>query len=144
MRLLLNKPNLRMTTISVGNKLKKERTFLVINCPLAGILDGVLSSNDVHTINLKCFVQFRDCTQELVYQPEARESYLHGYNTLDWTNYVLQMFPFHICYFHRQRYMANPRAWPSKDFRAVKCLSGQAYHVKGFKDLTLVTCTITV
>jgi hypothetical protein len=43
--------NARVATIAVGYELHEERT-VAFSCPLAGILDGMPRSDDVHTIDL--------------------------------------------------------------------------------------------
>ena len=43
---------LRVSAVAVGHKFHKERTFLVIDRPFAGILDGLKGCNDIHSVNL--------------------------------------------------------------------------------------------
>lgn len=45
------KIGVRVTTISVGNKLEEDWA-IAINSPLAGVLDGLMGRDDVHSVHL--------------------------------------------------------------------------------------------
>jgi hypothetical protein len=44
--------DVRVSSVAVGHEFEEERTFLVVDGPLAGVLDCFLGSDDIHTVNL--------------------------------------------------------------------------------------------
>ena len=42
-----------MTTVAVGNEFKEKGALFFIDGPVAGVLDGLLGSEDVHAVDLK-------------------------------------------------------------------------------------------
>lgn len=45
--------NSRVTTVTVGNELEEEGTFLVVDGPFSCVFNGLLGRDDVHSVHLR-------------------------------------------------------------------------------------------